>query len=123
MMLLERYIKEYVEIVADLLDTKSEDLNDKLKIKKDVIYIRKELLFEYFSKNSYEKNADKLSIWGEFNLIDRDPDSLSKKVYVGDNKRARMIVINIKKFKVISELLKKHVQIESYNFESGGDLY
>ena len=123
MMLLGRYIKEYIEIVSDLLNKKEENLNDKLKIKDDVIYIRKEFLFEYFSKNPYEKNADKLSNWSKLHLIDTETGRLTKKVYVGENIRSRMVVIDRKMLNLISNMIEKDVEIESDIFKFGGALF
>jgi len=107
--LLEVYLKEYIALVNHFLEGKSEDLENGLKIKEDVIYIRKELLFKYFSKNPYEKNQDKLLNWSKLHLIERESGSLSKKVYLGENKRVRMIVINRKTFECIVNLMEKEV--------------
>lgn len=101
--------EEYIAIINNLLqdENKIEEKKEKKVIIKDnFIYIRKEILFEYFSKNPFKKNADKLSIWGEFNLIDRETKCLSKRVYIGDNKRSRMIVINRKRFNLASDLME-----------------
>ncbi|WP_026884273.1 hypothetical protein [Clostridium akagii] len=94
-----------------------------MKINKDVIHIRKEILFEYFSKKPYEKNADKLSNWSKLHLINTDSGRLTKKVYVGENKRDRMIVIDRKMFNLISNMLEKNVQIDSDTFKFGGDFF
>lgn len=106
------YLKEYIALVNHLLDEKNENeekKEGKLIIKEDVIFIRKELLFKFFSKNPYEKNTDKLATWSKLHLIDRELGSLSKKVYVGENKRCRMIVINRKTFEYIVYLMEKEV--------------
>lgn len=107
MKLLDVYLKEYIAIVSHLIDASKEDLGNKLKVKDDVIYIRKEFLFEYFSKNPYEKNAEKLSTWSKLNLIEREEGRLTKKVYLGQNSRVRMIVINRKTYELIVKLMQK----------------
>ena len=112
MNVLEVCFKEYIAIINHLLQNENkieEKEEKKVIIKEDFIYIRKEILFEYFSENPFKKNADKLSIWAEFNLIDRETKCLSKRVYIGDNKRSRMIVINRKRFNLASDLMESKV--------------
>ncbi len=104
----EVYFEEYIAIINDLLE-KNEIKDENLKIKQDVIYIKKEFLFEYFSKNPYEKNADKLSNWSKLHLIDTETGRLTKKVYVGENTCSRMVVINRQMFNLISNMMKKKV--------------
>ena len=109
MKLLDVYLKEYIAIVGHLLNINEKDYENKIRIKDDVIYIKKDFLYDYFSKNPYEKDKDKLSTWGKLHLIEREAGSLSKKVYMGENKRTRMIVINRKTFEVILNLMQKEV--------------
>lgn len=109
MKLLDVYLKEYIAIVNHLLNKNNEISSDKLKINKDVIYIKKDYLFDFFSKNPYEKNADKLLTWSKLHLIERDQESFTRKVYMGNNKRARMIVIKREMLSFITNLMEKNV--------------
>lgn len=108
---LDAYLKEYVAIINHII--KNFDAYDKneLMIKDDVIYIKKDILFDMFEKSKYEKKPlKKLKTWASLNWIQKEKNRYTKKVYDPvEKKQNRMIAIDQNTFHMITELLNKEL--------------